>query len=104
MKWTIDTPARARHREIMKKLDKIIRLLEKPTAATIQDSVVETAKELYTTNELCAILRVSKRTLARYRQKKKIPYYMIDRKCYYKVNEVRLILLEQKPKHNDKSV
>lgn len=97
MKWTINTPARARHREVTEKLDKIIRLLEKPTAAAaVQDSIVEVAKELYTTEELCAILRVTRRTLARYRQKKKIPYYMIDRKCYYKADEVK-VLLSQLP-------
>ena len=38
---------------------------------------------------LCELLGVTKRTLARYRQKKLVTYYMIDGRTYYKASEVQ---------------
>jgi hypothetical protein len=39
--------------------------------------------------DLCKLLGVTKRTLARYRQKKILPYYTYDgRRVYYKASEV----------------
>ena len=38
--------------------------------------------------DLCQLLGVTKRTLARYRQKKLVSYYMIDGRTYYKASEV----------------
>jgi hypothetical protein len=55
----------------------------------VGEAVAAAAREYYTNDDLRAILRVSKRTLARYRQKNLIPYYMIDGKVYYKVAEVQ---------------
>lgn len=42
--------------------------------------------------DLCRLLGVTKRTLARYRQKKLIRYYMIDGRTYYKASEIQEIL------------
>ena len=42
--------------------------------------------------DMCKLLNVTKRTLARYRQKKLVKYYMIDRKVYYKATEVQEFL------------
>ena len=42
--------------------------------------------------DMCELLRVTKRTLARYRQKKLISYYMIDGRTYYKASEVEEFL------------
>lgn len=42
--------------------------------------------------DLCRLLGVTKRTLARYRQKKLIRYYMIDRRTYYKASEIQEFL------------
>lgn len=39
--------------------------------------------------DLCRLLNITKRTLARYRQKKLIKYYMIDRKVFYRASEIR---------------
>ena len=39
-------------------------------------------------HDLCRLLGVTKRTLARYRQKKLIRYYMIDGRTYYKASEI----------------
>lgn len=38
---------------------------------------------------MCELLGVTKRTLARYRQKKLVTYYMIDGRTYYKASEVQ---------------
>ena len=42
--------------------------------------------------DLCQLLGVTKRTLARYRQKKYVTYYMIDGRTYYKASEVEAFL------------
>lgn len=42
--------------------------------------------------DMCQLLGVTKRTLARYRQKKLVSYYMIDGRTYYKASEVQTFL------------
>ena len=42
--------------------------------------------------DLCQLLGITKRTLARYRQKKYVTYYMIDGRTYYKASEVEAFL------------
>ena len=42
--------------------------------------------------DLCQLLGVTKRTLARYRQKRYVTYYMIDGRTYYKASEVEAFL------------
>ena len=42
--------------------------------------------------DLCQLLGVTKRTLARYRQKRYVTYYMIDGRTYYKAYEVEAFL------------
>ena len=42
--------------------------------------------------DLCQLLGITKRTLARYRQKKLVTYYMIDGRTYYKASEVEAFL------------
>jgi hypothetical protein len=91
------TPKDRRHGEIVSRLDRIIGLLsdlkkDSPVGEAVSDAVVAAAKEYYTNDDLRAILRVSKRTLARYRQQKLISYYMIRGKVYYKVVEVQNFL------------
>lgn len=39
-------------------------------------------------SDMCRLLNITKRTLARYRQKKLVRYYMIDRKVFYRASEV----------------
>jgi hypothetical protein len=47
--------------------------------------------------DMCMLLGVTKRTLQRYRQLKKVVYYKIDGKTYYKSSEVQEFL----KKHNE---
>ena len=39
-------------------------------------------------SDMCRLLNITKRTLAPYRQKKLVRYYMIDRKVFYRASEV----------------
>ena len=39
-------------------------------------------------SDMCRLLNITKRTLARYRQKKLVRYYMIDRKVFYRASEI----------------
>ena len=83
-------PKRHRHYEIVTRLYKIIALLNKQTRASlVEEAVAAEAKEYYTNADLLTILRVTKRTLACYRQLNLIPYYMIRGKVYYKVSDVQ---------------
>ncbi len=93
MKTQFPTPRTRRHGEIVSRLDRIINLLTDLKKETlVGDAIAAAAMEYYTNDDLRAILRVSKRTLARYRQKKLIPYYMTGGKVYYKVAEVQSFL------------
>ncbi len=93
MKTLFPSSKNRRHVEIVSRLDRIITLLTDLKKDTlVGEAVAAAAKEYYTNEDLCRILRVSKRTLARYRQKKLIPYYMIRGKVYYKVSEVQTFL------------
>lgn len=40
-------------------------------------------------HDLCQMMNITKRTLARYRQKKLIRYYKIDRKVFYRASEIQ---------------
>ena len=42
--------------------------------------------------DMCLLLGVCKRTMARYRQKKLVAFYKIDRKIFYKASEVQEFL------------
>jgi len=48
--------------------------------------------KLLDNQDLCLLLGITKRSLARYRQKKIIRYYQVDRKTYYKASEVQEFL------------
>ena len=49
-------------------------------------------EKLLDNQDMCELLGVTKRTLARYRQKKLVTYYMIDGRTYYKASEVQEFL------------
>jgi hypothetical protein len=93
MKPFYRSPQEKRHGEIVSRLDRIIALLtDLKKNSPVSEAVAAAAMEHYTNDDLRAILRVSKRTLARYRQKKLIAYYTIRGKIYYKVAEIREFL------------
>jgi predicted Zn-ribbon and HTH transcriptional regulator len=74
MKNPSDPPKQHRHDEIITRLDRIIALLSEQTKdSSVEEAVVAAAKEYYTNADLLTILRVTKRTLARYRQMNLIP-------------------------------
>lgn len=45
--------------------------------------------------DLCRLLGITKRTLARYRQKKLVTYYIIDGRTYYKASEIEAFLKQK---------
>ena len=70
--------------QLMERFDKIEKMLERQNkmkecldGATLLDNY-----------DLRKLLGVTHRTLARYRQKKLIRYYMIDGRTYYKASEI----------------
>ncbi|MBT1310241.1 helix-turn-helix domain-containing protein [Phocaeicola dorei] len=74
--------------QIMERFDRIDRTLER------MNKLKECLKgdTLLDNYDLCQLLGITKRTLARYRQKKYVTYYMIDGRTYYKASEVEAFL------------
>ena len=50
--------------------------------------------KLLDNQDLAFLLKVSYRTLQRYRSSKKLPFFMIGHKTYYRVNDVRHFVRE----------
>jgi hypothetical protein len=71
----------SRFNEVEKKLDRMSKIKEAMEGDKLLDN-----------QDLCLLLGITKRSLARYRQKKLIRYYQIDRKTYYKASEVQEFL------------
>ena len=70
--------------QLMERVDKIGKMLER------QNKMKECldGDTLLDNYDLSKLLGVTHRTLARYRQKKLIRYYMIDGRTYYKASEI----------------
>lgn len=70
--------------QLMEHFDKIEKMLER------QNKMKECldGDTLLDNYDLSKLLGVTHRTLARYRQKKLIRYYMIDGRTYYKASEI----------------
>ena len=70
--------------QLMERFDKIEKMLER------QNKMKECLEgdTLLDNYDLSKLLGVTHRTLARYRQKKLIRYYMIDGRTYYKASEI----------------
>ena len=70
--------------QLMERFDKIEKMLER------QNKMKECldGDTLLDNYDLGKLLGVTHRTLARYRQKKLIRYYMIDGRTYYKASEI----------------
>lgn len=56
------------------------------------DKVFSEDEKLLDNQDLAFLLKVSKRTLQRYRSDGKLPYFMIGHKTYYRVNDVRVFV------------
>ena len=66
--------------QIMERFDKIedkLNRMNRQTSALDGDKLLDN-------QDMCELLGITKRTLARYRQKKLVTYYMIDGRTYYK--------------------
>ena len=74
--------------QIMERFDKIEQTLERMNK--LKDCL--DGDTLLDNYDLCQLLGITKRTLARYRQKKLVTYYMIDGRTYYKASEVEAFL------------
>lgn len=73
---------------IMERFDKIedrLSRMNRQTAALDGNKLLDN-------QDMCELLGITKRTLARYRQKKLVAYYMIDGRTYYKSSEVEAFL------------
>ena len=78
--------------QIMERFDRIERALERMNK--LKECL--DGDTLLDTYDLCRLLGITKRTLARYRQKKLVTYYMIDGRTYYKEISVTRYLCQER--------
>lgn len=52
-------------------------------------------ERLLDNQDLCFLLKVSNKTLQRYRKKKILPYLMLDGRCYYRESDVHRLIRER---------
>ena len=76
--------------QIMERFDRIERALERMNK--LKECL--DGDTLLDNYDLCRLLGITKRTLARYRQKKLVTYYMIDGRTYYKASDIRAFVQE----------
>jgi hypothetical protein len=69
---------------------KLIKAIEdlKEKVADLSDKKKKLAKEYVDSWEAARILKISRRTLERYRDANKIPCYKLNRKVYYRVTDL----------------
>lgn len=77
--------------QIMERFDKI----EKTLAQMNKLKECLDGDTLLDNYDMCKLLGVTKRTLARYRQRKLVTYYMIDGRTYYKASEVEDFFIQK---------
>lgn len=62
-------------------------------------------QEIWLDNEaVCAYLKISKRTLQRYRSNGVIAYSLVGRKTYYTISEIKRLLEEKRIQRNSSSL
>jgi len=78
-------------RKLSKKLSEIGQDIK---SLTNTSEVFEEDEKLLDNQDLAFLLKISYRTLQRYRSSKKLPFFMIGHKTYYRVNDVRNFVRE----------
>ena len=79
----------------MDKLSKKLNDIGKDLKSFINTKEVFSEEDkLLDNQDLAFLLKVSYRTLQRYRSSKKLPFFMIGHKTYYRVNDVRSFVRE----------
>ena len=81
--------------EWMEKLSSKLDLIGKDIKTFITTSdVLEDNEKILDNQELCFLLKVSNRTLQRYRDEGKLPYFRVKAKIYYRASEIRVFIKE----------
>ena len=85
---TNENENRNEFQQIMNKLEAMDKKLDRMTR--VKDAM--DGDKLLDNHDMCMLLGVTKRTLQRYRQLKKVIYYRLDGKTYYKASEIQEFL------------
>ena len=79
----------------MEKLSKKLTEIGKDLKSLINtDNVLDENDKILDNQDLAFLLKVSFRTLQRYRASGKLPYFMISHKTYYRVADIRAFIQE----------
>ena len=81
--------------EWMEKLSSKLKEISKDlkTFITVND-VLEDNEKILDNQDLCFLLKVSTRTLQRYRDEGQLPYFRVKAKIYYRASEISTFLKE----------
>lgn len=83
-----DNQIEALLKRIFERFDRVDHALDRLTR--MKDAM--DGDKLLDNQDMCQLFKIAKRTLAGYRQKKLIPYYILDGKAYYKASEIQSLL------------
>ena len=89
MRQTEDRLIADKLEELLKFINSRFDGIDKKLDSMLNVKDVMDGDKLLDNQDLCFLLGITKRSLARYRQKNLIPYYQGDRKTYYKASEVK---------------
>ncbi|TXF74820.1 helix-turn-helix domain-containing protein [Chryseobacterium sp.] len=78
----------------MEKIIERFDLLKEQMAATRSQFIEVDGEQLLDNQDVLQLLKISSRSLQRYRTDKKLPYYTISGKLYYKLSDVHQLIRE----------
>ena len=82
-------------RQIMERFDRNEQLIASLTGKELREVKYLDGERLLDNQDLCFLLKVSVKTLQRYRKKGILPYLLLDGKYYYRASDIHKLIRER---------
>ena len=82
-------------RQIMERFDRNEQLIASLTSKELREVKYLDGEQLLDNQDLCFLLKVSVKTLQRYRKKGILPYLLLDGKYYYRASDIHKLIRER---------
>ena len=82
-------------RQIMERFDRNEQLIASLTGKEFREVKYLDGERLLDNQDLCFMLKVSVKTLQRYRKKGILPYLLLDGKYYYRASDIHRLIRER---------
>ena len=82
-------------RQIMERFDRNEQLIASLTSKELREVKYLDGEQLLDNQDLCFMLKVSVKTLQRYRKKGILPYLLLDGKYYYRASDIHRLIRER---------